>query len=369
MIVSRQRKGGFYSTIQSTRTKWIPLLRYARFVGVLGLSLLAVSRVWQLERFPKIRSQSSLELERLSRFSANAYRLCRVPPDQVLGYVCQGPEYDAFADKLAKFVTEEAPSRPDTWGTRRFPFPANSTILAVGNSITRQVFQNLPCQYPDAVISWVDRDANTTNAMRRSSFYEGTFANGAKLYLVTNHAMFYSPKWPELLGRFLGVGRLDDRSIDAIIVGRLNHYSDAYNTSFMEVMKEQTKDWDAANFETVPPPNILDFGKQYDGPIVGMSMMADWSWRDQDHIDVISQIDQLRNLTNGHRENIRRVHGRRYMPRLGECGSNTWWEVSKCVEAPEDHRCIGARGGHPDLIAWDVVEEVHDLLQSKSKGS
>jgi hypothetical protein len=27
------------------------------------------------------------------------------------------------------------------------------------------------------------------------------------------------------------------------------------------------------------------------------------------------------------------------------------------------NRCIGPMGGHPDLLAWDVAEALHDLLQ------
>jgi hypothetical protein len=110
-----------------------------------------------------------------------SHRLCRMPHDQVAGYVCRGPEYDAFADKLAEFIEEETPSRQETWGRRKFPFPANSTILAVGNSLTRQLFEVFPCQYRDVLVSWIDREANSTNAMRRATFYEGSFENGAKL--------------------------------------------------------------------------------------------------------------------------------------------------------------------------------------------
>jgi hypothetical protein len=95
-------------------------------------------------------------------------------------------------------------------------------------------------------------------------------------------------------------------------------------------------------------------------------MMAGWSWYDQDYLEMSSQIDQLKNLTG--RDNIRLVHSRKYIPQLGECGSkNAWHYVGKCVEAPDQHRCIEARGGHPDLIAWDcTVEVLHELFPEEN---
>ena len=291
---------------------------------------------------------------------SESHHICRVPPEQTLGYVCEGTEYDAFADNLESFIEEEAHARPPTWGRRVFPFPDNSTILAVGNSLTRQLFEALPCQYPEALVSWIDREANATNTMRRATFYEGKFANGATVYLVTNHAMFYSPRWPEFLAKFVGVERIHRGPIDAMIVGHINHFMNAYNTSFMELMREQTKDYDGANFESIWPPTISDFARLYDGPLVGVSMMADWSWYDQDYVEMSNRIMNF--TTTYNRDNIRLVHGRKYVQQLGECGSNAWHHVGKCEESPDQHRCIGARGGHPDLVAWDTMEVLNDLL-------
>jgi hypothetical protein len=51
--------------------------------------------------------------------------------------------------------------------------------------------------------------------------------------------MFYSPKWPEFLSRFVGADQLDERdgagrrAIDVFVVGHINHFGNAYNTSFM----------------------------------------------------------------------------------------------------------------------------------------
>lgn len=63
------------------------------------------------------------------------------------------------------------------------------------------------------------------------------------------------------------------------------------------------------------------------------------------------------------RDNVRLINGRQYIGVLGECSSDKWQGgAGTCENDPNAHRCVGARGGHPDLVAWDVVENLHDLL-------
>jgi hypothetical protein len=124
---------------------------------------------------------------------------------------------------------------------------------------------------------------------------------------------------------------------------------------------EQTKKYDEANFETVSPPTLIDFAQIYHGHIVGISMMADWSSYDQDYFEMAQQVQTINQPSR-----VKLVHGRRYIDDLGECGSNDWMDVGTCQNAPDMHRCIGSRGGHPDLILWDTVEAVHDVYASES---
>ena len=84
------------------------------------------------------------------------YQICR--PSNWESYVCKGPTYDDFADKLEALLLDQEQARrqlsspprialerkPPLWGKRQdSPFPANTTILALGNSHTRQVLQAL----------------------------------------------------------------------------------------------------------------------------------------------------------------------------------------------------------------------------------
>jgi len=70
--------------------------------------------------FPRTESlqnhDSLLEQAKLKKISSNTlgsaavtefHRICLVPKEQTGGYVCQGPEYEAFGDKLEAFVKEE----------------------------------------------------------------------------------------------------------------------------------------------------------------------------------------------------------------------------------------------------------------------
>lgn len=317
-----------------------------------------------------LRSYSG-SIDRSTEQLLSSYKICRVPSSQSIGYVCRGQEYNRFADNFEQFVirtsTESAasPTRSSMWGKRSDPFPDGSITLVVGNSLTRQIFQSLPCQYDDnntggggALVEWIDWTAqsNDIDIMRRGTFYEGRFRNGAKIFLVTNHALFYSKKWLTYLQDLI---KVPIENVDQLVVGHINHFMNAYNTSFMELMMEQTKKYDDANFETVSPPTLIDFANVYNGPIVGISMMADWSYYDQDYSEMKEQVEKISG-TNQQRK-IKLIHGRRYINELGECGTNSWKDIGSCQDSPDSHRCIGSRGGHPDLILWDMLEAVHDI--------
>lgn len=53
-----------------------------------------------------------------------------------------------------------------------------------------------------------------------------------------------------------------------------------------------------------------------------------------------------------------------------ECGAKSRTGFSLCdnnrATAHGDHRCMGAHGGHPDLVAWDATEFLYATLGSHS---
>lgn len=285
-------------------------------------------------------------------------------------YVCEGPKYDSFADQLEALLAIGHPATPHInsnssirsksaeWGRRYYsPFPANTTLLAVGNSHTRQIFQTLHCQYES--IQYFEPELNKTagNEMRRGAYYYIEFLNHAKLHLVTNHALFYSRKWHEYLEDLVHL-KLND--FDALVVGKINTFIDAYNTSFMELMIEKTSQMAEADFATVAPPTLIDFAPRFQGPIIAHSMMADWGndYLNREMIEMVEEVD---------RPNVLFVNGREYVPLLGECSADVWDRVGECNDDLMAHRCIGQRGGHPDLIAWDILEALHDRFNAEEK--
>jgi hypothetical protein len=155
---------------------------------------------------------------------------------------------------------------------------------------------------------------------------------------LTNNPVVYSPHWATLVenivGRPLG-------SFDAIILGKFNSFTGAVDSS------------------TSKAPTLPEIMTIYDGPMVYVSMFAAYGqsqFRDNDAA--------MKNAT-GTRDNISVINGRKYIDILKmECGSDGFNMVGSCKEGEEGkdaHRCIGVKGGHPDLIAWEVAEILNKL--------
>ncbi len=336
-------------------------------------SLSSLNASFHLLEIPSTRTTHSKPALGLSAMS-----ICRAKAERD-SYVCEGPDYDRFTNKLDQFVRwiHKQPNKigkhvpnitrkvlakyrktPATWGRRTgSPFPANTTILAVGSSHTRQIFQAMECQYE--TISYEDMEGRkSNNTMRRGSYYRIEFANHAKLHLVTNNALFYSRHWVSYLEDLIQY-KLED--LDAIVFGNINRFIDAMNTTFMELMMEKTSHLKDADFRTVPPPELTDFAQVYPGPIVAHSLMSDWSWGNG-HTNLMGHLWGLQQEQPKRVHTIRLVDGRKFVKFLGEeCSSDDWQKVGVCSNDTSKHRCIGARGGHPDLLVWEILENLHDL--------
>ena len=96
-----------------------------------------------------------------------------------------------------------------------------------------------------------------------------------------------------------------------------------------------------------------------DGPIIAVSMFSNGDKMLKAGERMAKDAQQLREQG---RDNVCYIDGRKYMTERGEGGSRGQYVVRDSVEAGETHRCHGALGGHPDLMAWDVVEQLYRLL-------
>jgi hypothetical protein len=165
------------------------------------------------------------------------------------------------------------------------------------------------------------------------------------------------------------------------------------------------------NFESILPPDIVDIARIYNGPIISISMfsksytldaqssydtyrqqcllLAENKEEDSNNTTAISsRIDNDDAAVGNINKNLYLIDSRRYIIEMGiECGTDDKKTIGTCHEPPsikslEDrgnqttitnstsiqryrdssdmHRCAGARGGHTDLVAWDVIESLYD---------
>jgi muramoyltetrapeptide carboxypeptidase LdcA involved in peptidoglycan recycling len=346
--------------------------------------------------------------------SMDQFRLCRVTPAPVEGhspvdttqrtalqvdYQCAGPLYEAFSDQMEDLVLELYTNSTQTsnqtsnphkkhkkWGHRKRLVPAADrprSILMLGNSHTRQMVSTLLCQYADQIRS----HRVLFSVPNLTQVQEIVLDHNVTIYAATNCPLVYSTNWHKLLEQHALHKPLT--SLDAIVLGRFNSYSESRGTNFVNFTKsyqEQYPEFDL-DFEHVPGPTVHDVAQVYDGPIIWVSMFASYGRRSHDNATAMIQqllsFDQEGRRTR--RGNLRSIHGRMFIEQLldkqrtrnhtklpkkvQECATDTRRTVDTCVTNTSSyryrngHRCTGARGGHADLIAWEVVEALHDLLK------
>ena len=306
------------------------------------------------------------------------YNFCTKPTAGVPGdeenhidiwYQCRGPNYDAFSEKLDSFVDEMYEgtyrSKKPAWGHRFEPLPANKTILLFGNSHTRQIGQTLICQMGSENI--VDIERYDTDFIDPNMATRVTFRNGAKLYLVANSYAAYSPNWKRLLEKQIKVP-LD--IFDAIVLGRFNLAGgkvSAFLTNQLE-METHFDPKDNVNIKKNKPPTARDIADAVDVPLVISSMFGrTQAWPFREDCKAMQEIWPTRNSA------FLCLDCRKYIIKMNDEGASpSKLEVSDMVISGNMlnrlHRCAGAKGGHVDLISWDVSEFLYKhLTKSKTK--
>jgi hypothetical protein len=299
---------------------------------------------------------------RLCRVKINPLKNRRVHINEPIGvpYQCTGPPYERFSKRLMKLISN--PSKygkdPKEWGRRSLPLPPNGTVMFFGNSHTRQVFQSLMCQYQKEIIS-----ANPLLRVdsKGSGVWDVRLQKNITVFGVFNVPHVYSPRWTDLLSVSLNHS-LD--SIDVIVLGRFNGFAESKRTTFAKLMKIMTAGTDA-DFEGREPPDVEEVSKVYSGPILALSMFAHY---DMKRARKVSK--KIKKIQESDRINILAIDSRKYVQVLGECATDKSAIVSTCskdFKSPKKrgmngHRCVGEHGGHPDLVAWDIVEEFHRII-------
>ena len=277
------------------------------------------------------------------------------------GYYCAGPAYDNFTVRFDKYRLEKSNSS-NTWGRRSFPLPANVSVFMLGNSHTRQMYNAILCQYR-AQIDWKKSLKNPYDPSDSSVPVIMHFKNNATIAVLSNVPLVYSAtQWVSNLEKWL---ERPLSSFDAVVMGRINGVEsksnfgrNVYNFSLVhpELFDPQ-----------FPVPTIQKLADVYDGPIVAVPMFAAYGQDVKTHAEEAIDYWITRNRTN-----IHIVDARKHIQFLGECASDERTVIGVCLDVgnndggrnPQDmHRCTGQNGGHPDLVAWDVIEQLFSLLE------
>jgi hypothetical protein len=307
--------------------------------------------------------------------AAATFHLCEreniTVPDHVSGkdrsipihYQCRGVQYVNFTNQMLDYAeTRSFKMRHILWGKRISPIPAGKTILITGNSHTRQTLHTLFCEYANQLISVQtlgEKDFNTM-AFR--------LANNATIVLSTNSPVAYLNEWHVLLQQLTNISTSE---YDAIVLGRHNTYtpnanSSNFNRGVDSYFKQNQHIYgDSARQKNNRGPSISETARWYAKPILVLPMFAKYDNHNEDPAK-----GQQKKLFN--RTNIIMLNGRTHINVLGECGTDGPNEIGNCLmagdpspygrEAENMHRCTGPRGGHADLLAWDLIEELHKHL-------
>ena len=271
-------------------------------------------------------------------------------------YQCMGAHYDEFTQAMHLLAN----TLPEPMGRRDFPVASNRNVLVMGNSHTRQMINALVCQYKNEVVHYEDVVGSTSTG----ESWMVRFTNNSTILSLTNNAIPYSPKWPELIKTILG---RPVRFFDGIVLGKFNSYEESLGTNFLATMTEALKNVPGnVDFSNTTPPTLRDVANVYQGPVVYVSMFARYG------ISALTQNREFINTVNNDtRHHLSTIDGRKYIDKLKmECGANRLNSTGLCYEDSDKnvspkangmHRCTGSKGGHPDLIAWEVAEKLNAL--------
>lgn len=325
---------------------------------------------------------------------------------------CAGSTYNRFAKALEYQIRDELNHRTQhpRWGKRTLLLPfvtapsynrRQRSILVVGNSHTEQLISTLLCQLRpqilDRAILYTEEEGIikkeqrndgdlatlTPNDLSKGYIMEFRFTQNTIVHLVVNALFLQSPRWISTLESTLG---RPVAAYDAVVMGSLAPAANgerAYQSRISKLQQDHAE-------KQIRAPSVTDMANAYPGPILWAGMF-DESAEDQ-HETTRKEIKLLKTHSNPlqNRTNVKAVDARRFIRQLkaelssstpttadDECVASHPHEreattdkdndiVTTCVKDTSDpryhegHRCTGAMGGHPDLIAWDLLELLHE---------
>jgi hypothetical protein len=273
-------------------------------------------------------------------------------------YQCAGPHYDDFITKLNVFCHEQVDQgiEPATWGNPEFaPLQANQAILFLGNSHTRQLALAFLAERYDDMVTYdtLPVSENRINTKRRFDFHRNV-----TIFTITNSAIVHSPVWYDLVEQAIGRPLA---SLDALVLGLFNSCNLDANTTFAKEMKEEA----GISCMDREGPKFDDVAAQYSGPLAMTTMFS--THRAEYEHEAHAMVEALK----VNRSNVAYIYSRKHVEALGvECGARKTLKTEDCgyeeKARKDEHRCVGEKGGHPDLVAWDVREWIRQQTEEGS---
>ncbi|CAB9519608.1 expressed unknown protein [Seminavis robusta] len=295
-------------------------------------------------------------------------------------------------------------------------------VLFLGSDHLRQIATAFLCQYSDLVTS-VRQIYQSKNRVVQSHYWEILLQSNVHVFVVINPALVYHDSWQELLEKH--VLNMPLSKMDIVITSKLHGYSPKQGVAFEEFwVDHHEKDAPVPDMVHQDPIKYMDLlvstsedtkgSVVYEGPIIYVSLFAPYGQSDYDRVlQVIADLkkgkqlppeprdpkkmnkldhtknqkallqqstegkgSQTRRLQQqqqpnklGKRTNIMAIDARKHVDAIGECATVTAEQVGSCItDARHDiykkgTRCFGEKGSHADLIAWDVIEAIHKLMQ------
>lgn len=333
--------------------------KYLQAAFALLVTIMAYQNITKSVPVPSSSSPTKVEAkDAANRNKLLPIRLCRAPQlgfpkgDSIpIRYQCAEKEYDDFGAKLLYFASDPTVNGNNVnWGRRSNPIPSHKTVFILGNSHIRQITHAMICQFADQV-----KERSYDEASSRETFH---FQNNSTLHVLINSPLAYSRKWDKFMEQVIGQSL---QSLDAFVLGVFNgcEINATKPTNFHKVMLEANRRNKDIEFCTINPPSASEVAKVFQGPVVFVSAFSSkkTGWR--------REVERFIKKTTS-RDNLYSINSRKYIDALGmECSSNEKWFSAlpgHCGNQTEQHRCNGPIGGHPDLVAFDLVEALRSSL-------
>lgn len=223
----------------------------------------------------------------------------------------------------------------------------------------------LLCQYHDTLYKSIRLQEGVADGV------EYRFRDGLRMFVVLNHGCIYSRRWKknveEVIGRRLG-------TMDAVILGHLNEYDPKYHDAKLwEKVRNYGKKFPDFQVQEAQYPggfSIKELARVYPGNVVRVSMTA--LSKETNHKYVVKRMNNITAETG--RTNLYAINARDHIVQLGgaECSSDENKLVGTCATRRKSftyssgHKCMGNKGGEPDMVAYDVVETLWQIFGTQS---